>query len=431
MDRILVLFCSLLSCFIIHTILFQFMESRYKKSFQKKYLYGFIKTILVMGLSFMNLFHIFILNLVGWCAIVGTSAYFLYYEDVDKPLRRILECESLLLCMSVSEALGVFVLQLILQMADAGELDRTMLQCLEVVVSKIIVIFLYYLVINKLMKKQNIPHAKAQYSIYAVMLAYSLVNMLVMIEIFIQGKASYIYVVNMGCIVLADLYLLHFVHVVDEKNYYEMQVKALEQQANIQYEYYLAQIKKGNQAVQILHDVKKHVKMMQELYEDGKNNAIADKYVKEIGNMLRPLVPVQYTGNPILDILLMDQELTMKEKGISLDVQIGMIDLNFIDPIDVTTIFGNLLDNAIEAAEQVDGVKNIFIKLGSYHKMTVVRIENSCSIVKWRNGLPVSEKGKDRGIGLLNVKNSIEKYDGDLKLKQDKDKFIVELFLNS
>jgi len=45
--------------------------------------------------------------------------------------------------------------------------------------------------------------------------------------------------------------------------------------------------------------------------------------------------------------------------------------------------------------------------------MVVVKIENSCNRVKWKNGMPVSEKGKNRGIGLLNVQNSIEKYDGN------------------
>ncbi len=44
--------------------------------------------------------------------------------------------------------------------------------------------------------------------------------------------------------------------------------------------------------------------------------------------------------------------------------------------------------------------------------------------------MPVSDKGK-AGIGLLNVKQSIDKYDGNLQLKQDGNKFVADLFLNS
>ena len=75
--------------------------------------------------------------------------------------------------------------------------------------------------------------------------------------------------------------------------------------------------------------------------------------------------------------------------------------------------------------------KYIFIKISAYHKMTVVHIENSCGKVKWKKRMPVSDKGKGRGIGLLNVKQSIDKYDGDLQLKQDGNRFVADLFLNS
>lgn len=113
------------------------------------------------------------------------------------------------------------------------------------------------------------------------------------------------------------------------------------------------------------------------------------------------------------------------------EIRIDNVSLDFVDPIDVTTIFGNLLDNAIEAAEKTEGEKYIYIKVGSRYQMIVIKIENSCGIVKWKNNMPISEKGENRGIGLLNVKSSIEKYDGNLKLKQENQKFIAEIFLNS
>ena len=121
----------------------------------------------------------------------------------------------------------------------------------------------------------------------------------------------------------------------------------------------------------------------------------------------------------------------LKEKGISVTIKVDNVNLNFIEPIDITTIFGNLLDNAIEAAEKLEGEKYISIKIGSYHKMIAASIENNCGEVKWKNGFPVSAKGKGGGIGLLNVQSSVKKYDGNLILKSDGNKFIAELFLNS
>ena len=209
----------------------------------------------------------------------------------------------------------------------------------------------------------------------------------------------------------------------------EMLMQALEQ-AKVQYEYYLTQAKKYDQTIQILHDVNKHIKAIEGLY-GAEQEKTAGEYATKIRELLKLLIPVQYTENPILNILLTDKESVMREKGISVTIKIDNVNLNFIEPIDITTIFGNLLDNAIEATEKLKGEKYICIKIGSYHKMIVVSIENNCNEVKWKNGFPVSNKGKNGGIGLLNVQSSIKKYDGDLTLKNDGNKFAAELFLNS
>ena len=370
-----------------------------------------------------------ILNLLSWIIMVGVCAFFLYFEDSGKPIRRILECEALVLCLSVCESLGVILIQWILQIIHINVVDEVMLHCLEVAFSKIILIFLYYIAFSRLMRKKNIPPSKTQYSVYTIVFVYSFINMLLIAESFMEGKTSYLWAVNMGCIVLADLYLLYFIKMANEKSFYENEVKILEQQASLQYEYYLTQTEKYNATIQILHDVNKHIKAIEELYLSNQGK-MATEYTKKINDTLKPLIPVRYTGNPILDILLTDKYAIMKEKDIVFSVKIDNVDLKYIESIDVTTIFGNLLDNSIEAAEKVNGSRIILIKISSYHQMISVTIENSSNCVKWKNGMPVSDKGKDRGIGILNVRRSIEKYDGDIKFKWEDNKFIVQLFLN-
>ena len=403
---------------------------KYKKSSRNRYVYIVIETTTVIFTFCINMLNHSILNLVVWGVLTGIIVYVLYYEDIDKPLRRIIECEALVFCMSVCESLGVILLQCILQAADIKNVNETMLYCLEVTFSKVILIFLYYTFINRFVKKSDVPYSNTRYIMYGIILLYSLINMSVIVENFKNGEENYLCEVNMGCIVLADLYLLYFVKMADEKNYYEKQLIALEQQAKVQYEYYLTQAKKYDQTIQILHDVNKHIKAIEGLY-GAEQEKTAGEYATKIRELLKPLIPVQYTENPILNILLTDKESVMREKGISVTIKIDNVNLNFIEPIDITTIFGNLLDNAIEATEKLKGEKYICIKIGSYHKMIVVSIENNCNEVKWKNGFPVSNKGKNGGIGLLNVQSSIKKYDGDLTLKNDGNKFAAELFLNS
>ena len=243
MNTILLILCNALSCFIISNILFQFMNGKYKRSSQNRYVYIVVETVTVIFTTCINMFNHSILNLVLWGVLTGVIAYALYYEDMDKPLRRIIECEALIFCMSVCESLGVILLQCILQAADIKNVNETMLYCLEVTFSKVILIFLYYTFINRFVKKSDIPYAKTRYIMYGIILLYNLINMGVIVENFKNGEENYLCEVNMGCIVLADLYLLYFVKMADEKNYYEKRLIALEQQAKVQYEYYLTQTK--------------------------------------------------------------------------------------------------------------------------------------------------------------------------------------------
>lgn len=137
----LLVLCNALSCFIISTILFQFMNGKYKKSSRNRYVYIVIETTTVIFTFCINMLNHSILNLVVWGVLTGIIVYVLYYEDIDKPLRRIIECEALVFCMSVCESLGVILLQCILQAADIKNVNETMLYCLEVTFSKVILIF--------------------------------------------------------------------------------------------------------------------------------------------------------------------------------------------------------------------------------------------------------------------------------------------------
>lgn len=430
MNDLLLVVSICLSCFIVTAILFQFMNDRYNKTYQSKGIYYLIEVITIIVISFVNLYNFWNLNLVVWVVAIIIISNFFYYDDSDNSLKRIIECEVLIFYIAVCESLGVVFVDWMLKLIQIDIKISTMRSCMEITFSKIIVIFMYYMVFTRLMSKKKTAFTKVQWAINFIILIYSLINMLVIAEGALQGQANFILTVNMGCIVLADLYLLYFVKMANEKNHLEGEIKILEKQANMQYEYYLAQEQKYNVTVHILHDVDKHVTSIESLYANGEGKA-ATEYVREIKTMLEPLIPIKYTGNPILDILLADKASISKEKKINFDVKVDNIKLDFLEAIDTTTIFGNLIDNAIQAAEKVAGDKYIRINISPYQEMILIRIANTSLPLKWKNSLPVSDKGKNHGIGLLNVKRSIEKYDGDMTFNQQDNIVTVDLLLNS
>ena len=198
-------------------------------------------------------------------------------------------------------------------------------------------------------------------------------------------------------------------HYYRERQRAKAECERLEQSIGQMQKQYVDVVKQNQSYRQMNHELKKYQWLVQVMREN-------------LGTV---------THGQLLELVLQKKIQEAEHKQITCDVQ-GTLNGNLrMDEMSLVSLVMNLLDNAIEAAANADGDKYIFIKISAYHKMTVVHIENSCGNVKWKKRMPVSDKGKGRGIGLLNVKQSIDKYDGNLQLKQDGNRFVADLFLNS
>lgn len=352
MEKFLLVFCSLLSCFIITYILFQFMDERYHKAYKSKLVYFWSGVGATVLMAALNLLGMPMLNFSAWFVLVAALAGVLYFENNAKSIRRIVECEAFFIMLTFMEAMGVILVKWLLRVTEVRIKSPVMATCLEVTVSKVVVIFLYYIAVRGFIKESPAGHSKMQSVTYFVILLYSFVNTLVIIQGLSHDLDNGIFAINMCCIVLADLYLLYFIKMTDEKKSYHIKVRALEQQAKLQYEYYLQQEQKYNQTIQILHDVNRNIQSIKELCVSG-NTEETKRYAEQIGGILKPLIPTKYTGNAILDILLSDKVRQIEDKGISFFVDLDGISFDFMEAIDITTIFGNLLDNALEACEAI------------------------------------------------------------------------------
>ncbi|WP_156332257.1 ATP-binding protein, partial [Clostridium paraputrificum] len=107
-----------------------------------------------------------------------------------------------------------------------------------------------------------------------------------------------------------------------------------------------------------------------------------------------------------------------------------MINKNIkIDPVDWCIIFGNALDNAIEACEKVeDNRKFISLKLLSRSNTFIVKIINSSEndfIIEEKKYLTTKKNKEEHGIGMDNIRKSIEKYDGILNTRYEKSLFEI------
>ena len=170
---------------------------------------------------------------------------------------------------------------------------------------------------------------------------------------------------------------------------------------------------------QLVHDIKNHLFMLQEyaLEEDIEG---LQKYIKEVQQDYLPGVRKTWTENQALDFILNQKQAEAKQQEIDFQIQADKyINLPLTDS-EICVVFGNLLDNAIEACSQIkDAERWIKVIIGQQKEMFFLNISNNYEKTpNLQRGEYVSTKRqKDaHGYGIKGVKSLVEKYDGFLVL---------------
>ena len=96
------------------------------------------------------------------------------------------------------------------------------------------------------------------------------------------------------------------------------------------------------------------------------------------------------------------------------------------------TIISNLLNNAIEACEKIQEDKRIIeFKIAGYNSQIFISVRNSYdmeSIINQKQKFITTKEDKlNHGIGLENVSRTVKKYDGDMRISQENERFIVTI----
>ena len=429
MENIVYLFSSFLSCAIIFGLLVQFLNDRYEKAYENVLVYRIVPTVGVIMVTAVNQMRNPFLNLMANIPVFVAISFFLYRDADSRKYWRVLESVCLFVVIGLFEGIGVFGIDLLMNVIRRMPENEIVMESIEVVFSKVVLLFLYYVLLRRFWKKDLRQH-RSQLILYLIMFLYSMLNLLAVASIAAWEDHYALICINIGCVTFADMYLFYFMRVTDEKNELDLQVTMMKQQENLQFEYYEIQREKYRQSIEILHDVSKHIRSIEELYKAGEDEQ-ALRYTKEINNILKPLIPVEYSNNPMLNILLSDKKQLAESQGIRFRIRIENAGLEFMEPMDVTTLFGNILENSMEACRRCRGKKDICISVHDYNEMLSIRIENTVEWeVKLQNGRPVRESGDRSGIGTLNVERCVEKYGGSILYRNENGKFYCDILLN-
>lgn len=144
------------------------------------------------------------------------------------------------------------------------------------------------------------------------------------------------------------------------------------------------------------------------------------------------------SGNRDLDVVLSQKQMVCRRNGITMTVIAQGEALSFMRPADIASMFGNILDNAIEHELTVEPetLRCIAVSVRRNGAMTVIRVENYCRNApapSAADGLPATSKrdGRYHGFGLRSVRYIVERYGGTLAITAEEDLFVVSIMLPS
>lgn len=179
------------------------------------------------------------------------------------------------------------------------------------------------------------------------------------------------------------------------------------------------------------HDLKNHLLSISSM--TGNDQRVSE-YLEDMKKKLEGFEAVVDTGNSMLDGILSEKIKSARLCNIRMNIYVDFSGITFLRDIDICTIFGNAIDNAIEASRKVkdESKRYILIKNGVFANNLVIKIANYCEeTVSMENGLPMTTKKNSHlhGLGLLSVKRTADEYKGVITIEQEKNQFVLKIMI--
>jgi len=185
---------------------------------------------------------------------------------------------------------------------------------------------------------------------------------------------------------------------------------------------------------------KKNVDIMNVKYHDLKylisslNDKISSEELESLNNAISGYATYLKTGNEALDVLLAEKKLQCEQLNIKINCIADGEKLNYIPAAEVYSLFGNAIDNAMNAVQSVEQeerrVINISVKK-SMDRISIVFENNFVGDLKFEDELPLTTKENKEfhGFGMKSIKMIVSKYNGYMSIKTDNNRFILSILL--
>lgn len=209
--------------------------------------------------------------------------------------------------------------------------------------------------------------------------------------------------------------------------------KELEAVQNVLQNQYV-QYKQSRESIELInykyHDLKHQIAVLRSEEDPKKREEFLNRMEEEI----RQYEAQNKTGNKVLDTVLTTKSLYCAKHGITFTCVADGTLLDFMDVMDICSIFGNALDNAIECELKIPEKEKrlIHVTVSKQKQFLILRFENYCEeTLQYQEGTPVTTKKEKEfhGYGLKSIQYTVNKYDGAVSVNLEDNWFELKVLI--
>ncbi|MFB9379056.1 sensor histidine kinase [Enterococcus thailandicus] len=414
MNSILQIFSFLITGLTMTIVVFDFFNELFKKKYENNFFYFICYFLFYIGFLVSMLIPTPIIRIFFPAVFPFIFGAFLY-SNFSFPLTLFLLI-AIEFCEITIESLTDFIF-------GGGFLIMP-----SNLLRNLIIFFLYQFIMLYIKnKKQNFSLPKRNFAIFILpLLSLIIINLSTLFTI--QSQDFHLVVIStiVGTGLLFSnifmFYLFKQLQVYSEReNLYRMK----SQQSKLQYQYVKDLESKNLETKKILHDIKRHLAVLSTLKDTQDSPEYISNYINQINLSIDSVEITNYTDSPIVNLLINNKKNIAKENEINYTTRSENISFDFMEEIDQTTLFSNILDNAFEEAAIVTSSnKFVSITICTINDFKIVNISNSYDPDNHKNNK------NHMGLGLHNVQDVARKYQANLTIDDNKKQGIFEVQLS-
>ena len=368
-----------------------------------------------------------ILNSMGM-TLSFFAVSFLYKGNIKT--RAVISALNFLLIVVIEIAV-LYGIVLMCRVSVADVVEIPFYRLLGIIISKTVSL-LTVNVIRLKYKKKQILYRASYWILFLLMFATSIVAVFLIFRLSYGIKEKYMY--NLSVLCSLGLFVSTFFALFLYERLAEQADTIYSQRRHEQY--LRSQIKHLDEILASQKQIKKfkhdfsHCLIGLKGFIDSKDYNKAESYIATLSETFSRSSSVIETGNTALDAVLSAKKALAESKNIIFKMKIQIPENLPVEPIDLCVIFGNALDNAIEACERIDNRnKNISLVIICRANTLFCKITNTAPAQKDLFFVTSKEDKNNHGFGLENIKTVLEKYESEPEIEYSDNLFTLKFVI--